>query len=566
MSAVIGIDLGTSTTEAAVFRDGKAEMILNFEGEAVTPSAVGIDRNGGWVAGARAKTQYLLEPQQTAIEVKRKTGTGETIRLGRTEYQPVELQAKLLTHVRTYASEYMGENVDRAVISVPAYFDNLQRLETLIAGENAGFTVERIINEPTAAALCYGLDHMEEESYALVYDLGGGTFDVTLLEMFEGVMEVRASSGDNQLGGKDFDERLIDMLLSRFAAKYGKNLRTDIHAMARIKEAAEKCKIALSTETLYRVALPAISTVNGAPAELDETVTREEFEEMTRDLLERTHGPLDTIFEDAGLTADQISEVILVGGSTRMPMVAEDIRSHLGLDPREAVHPDYAVAMGAAIQAGIISGEIEPEEGIVMTDVCPYTLGIQTNNDGEGNAMSVIIPRNTTIPCSRTERYCTSQHGQTSAEIVVFQGESVKADQNHYLGEFTIDGIPKGPQGKEKIDVRFAYDLNGLLDVTAVLCSNGKDMTVRIDTKNGSNETDISGWKKAPLAQEYRARIRAAERFLKKEGLPVGTRERVQKAIRTLQEEILLNRAADAADADENLSMLIYRHGGRDES
>lgn len=546
MSLVIGIDLGTTTTEAAVYRNGKPEMLMNFDGEAVTPSAVGIDREGNWVVGSRARAQYLLEPGNTAIEVKRKTGTGETVKIGKTQYEPVELQARLLSFVRSYASEYLGENVERAVISVPAYFDNRQRLETVMAGHQAGFFVERIINEPTAAAMCYGLEHMEEESHVLVYDLGGGTFDVTLLEMFEGVLEVKASGGDNQLGGKDFDDRLMDCLLNRFQQKHGKNLRTDPYAMARVKEEAEKCKIALSEADQFRVLLPAVYTDLTGPIELDEIITRTDFEEMTRDLLDRTHHPMDVVLQDSGLKPEQLDHIILVGGSTRMPMVAEDIEEYMKIKPENSVHPDYAVALGAAIQSGIISGEIEPEDGLVMTDVCPYSLGIRTADDGVGDAMSIIIPRNTTIPVSRTERYCTHADCQCSAQIAVYQGESGLAIYNHYLGEFMISGIPPAPAGKEKMDVQFSYDLNGILQVKASLLSssnNSRELT--IDTGKQHGEEDVSLWKSGEMATSCRSVIRNAEKLIFSGVLPMGEEERLQDKIYQLKYAILKNQKDD---------------------
>ena len=561
MSLVIGIDLGTSTTEAAVFRDGKPEMILNLDGEAITPSAVGIDAAGNWVAGSRAKAQALLEPQNTAIEVKRKTGSGETIQLGKASYTPVALQARLLSHVRTYASEYLGQSVNRAVISVPAYFNNIQRMETVSAGRQAGFTVERILNEPTAAALSYGLDHMEEESHVLVYDLGGGTFDVTLLEMFEGVLEVKASSGDNQLGGKDFDERLMETLLNRFSAKHGKNLRTDRFAMVHLKEEAEKCKIALSEQDSYEVLLPALTTIKGAPVEMRETVTRAQFEEMTRDLLSRTHQPIDTVLTDAKLSEDDIDRIILVGGSTRMPMVARDIRDYLGQEPVRAVHPDYAVSMGAAIQAGIISGEIRPEEGLIMTDVCPYSLGIRTDDDGMANFMSVIIPRNTTIPVARTEVYQTSSDGQRAVEVDIFQGESIQVSNNQPLGNFTIDGVPPAPAGYQKLDVEFAYDMNGILNVRAMLHANRKEMSIRIDMKNapdGKDQEDVSAWKDAKDAKAYRAVIRTAERLLSGgKDLDPNQREWLEDLLYRLKKAIMEEETVRAKELETDLSRLI---------
>lgn len=557
MSITIGIDLGTSTTEAAIYRNGKKELILNPDGLEVTPSAVGLDESGNWVVGERARAQYMLSPENTAIEVKRKTGSGETVTLGRARYTPVELQAKLLSYVRACASEYLGESVDCAVISVPAYFNDIQRRDTIRAGELAGFTVERILNEPTAAALSYGLEHMEEESHVLVYDLGGGTFDVTLLEMFDGVLEVKASGGDNQLGGKDFDELLMEELLERFQKRYGKNLRKDPRAMARLKEEAEKCKIALSEGESCRVLIPALCVLNGSPVELDETVTREQFEALAKELLARTHAPIDTVLTDAGVSEEELAHVILVGGSTRMPMVAQDILDYLGKEPVHAVHPEYAVAEGAAIQASLISGEIDPAEGLVMTDVNPYTLGILTNDDGSGDCMSVVIPRNVTIPATRTERYGTASDYQTSVLIEVYQGESRIASHNHLLGKFRVRDIPPRPRGYEQLDISFSYDLNGLLKVRAVLLSTGQEKSMEINMAIApSTPRDLSVWKDAPGAKAYRAVIRTAERLLARPGELSGERrDSLQEALDALKAALL--DGGDAEDAAETLRELL---------
>ena len=560
MSALIGIDLGTSTTEAAIYRDGKKEMILNLDGKAVTPSAVGIDSGGNWVVGERARAQYLLSPENTAVEVKRKMGTGESVALGKIKYSPVDLQARLLSYVRTYASEYLGENVERAVISVPAYFNDIQRRETILAGERAGFSVERILNEPTAAALSYGLDHMDEESHILVYDLGGGTFDVTLLEMFDGVLEVKASSGDNQLGGKDFDEKLMDLLFKRFQDKHGVDLRGDQYAVVRIKEEAEKCKITLSEQDACHVLIPAVRAIEGKPVELDETVTREEFEELCRELLQRTHHPIDVVLDDAGISENEINRIILVGGSTRMPMVSRDIEKYLEMAPETAVNPDYAVAEGAAIQAGMISGEIRSEDSLVMTDVNPYTLGIRVMDGLDDNVMSVIIPRNVTIPVTRTERYSTSAPYQTEAKIEAYQGESRIASHNHPLGNFMFKGIPPRPAGTESLDVRFSYDLNGILNITAVLVSTGKEASMQIDMAKGAeNMPDLSKWKEAAGAKAYRAIIRTAERLISGKGgdLPFELREKLRETLDELKRALVQGNPDDAEDASEALSELV---------
>ncbi len=519
MNTMIGIDLGTSTTEAAVLRDGKPVMILNFEGEAVTPSVVGVDGEGKYVFGEQAKAQFLLEPENTVIEMKRKMGTGEMIPMGGRDYTPVELSAMLLAHVKSYAEEFLGEEVSRAVISVPAYFDERKRQETVEAGKRAGFTVERIINEPTAAALSYGIEHMEEESHILVYDLGGGTFDVTLLEMFGGVLEVKASSGDNQLGGKDFDECLVEWLVQQFQARYGINLRKSAAARVKLKEQAERCKKELSASDSCRVVIPFIAEKDGKPLALEETITVRQFEELTRRLVERTHKPIDIVLADSGVRPADIDRILLVGGSTRMPMIARDIEAYLHQPPSAAVNPDYAVAEGTAIQAGIMEGTLAGENGIVMTDVNPYTLGVRALNDFGWDCMSVVIPRNVTIPAVREKIYYTSFDGQTEAHIEVYQGDSSKVEENHFLGDFLLSGIPSGRAGKEEIAVEFSYNLNGMLEVRARIVSTGEEAGVEInmlktELSEEKEKRDVSGWKTAEHAKRFRTVIRRAERRL----------------------------------------------------
>ena len=561
MSTVIGIDLGTSTTEAAIIRDGKPQMLMNLEGQIITPSFIGLDASGNWVVGEKARAQYLLAPERTAMEVKRSIGGKEEITLGDKSYSPQDLSAKLLEYVRQYASTAAGEVITHAVISVPAYFTDVQRQIVVAAGKQAGFSVERILNEPTAAALSYGLEHMDDESHILVYDLGGGTFDVTLLEMFAGVLEVKASNGDNKLGGKDFDQCLIDHILEGFKRAHGVDLKDDKSAMAKIKDAAEKCKKALSTEPSYHVVLPAIAMKGGKPLAIDQTITVEQFEEWTAPLIRRTHDPIDIVMSDAGIGFEDLDKIILVGGSTRMPMVARDIEAFTGIRPEAAVNPDYAVAEGAAIQAGIIDGSIRPEDSLVMTDVCSYSLGIQcTGYNSQGfthNMMSIIIPRNTTIPVTREETYTTFTPFQDAADIKVYQGESDVASHNHLLGRFQISGLRPMAQ-QQPILVSFTYNLNGILEVVASAPESNRGENLQInmlnDTYEAENDDDegdddwddeddwdddedwdeddedddededededeyddefLETWKEKPLGKGYRATIRNAERIL----------------------------------------------------
>lgn len=517
MGIIVGIDLGTSTTEAAVYRNGKPVMIKNFENEIITPSVVGLDEEGKFVIGERARAQYLLAPERTAIEVKRKIGSDETVSLGSSVYTPVELSARLLEYVKEYVSDYLGEEVKRAVVSVPAYFDDIQRKATVTAGRMAGLEVERILNEPTAAALSYGLDHMDEESYVLVYDLGGGTFDVTLLEMFDGVLEVKASSGDNQLGGKDFDECLITWMVEEFEKENHVNLRKNSFAMARLKEEAEKCKKQLSREPSCHISIPFLVEKKGRPLAFDKTITVEQFEQLIAPLVERTHQPIDVVLGDSGITVSEIDKVILVGGSTRVPMIARDIQEYLGIEPSLSVNPDFAVAEGAAIQAAITEGLIGSEDSLVVTDVNPYTLGVRVTDGYTNDRMSVVIPRNVTIPVTRSEMYFTNYDGQTKADIEVYQGESSIATHNHLLGQFTISGIPPREAGEERIRVEFSYNLNGMLEVQAQIVSTGEQASIAINMMQqaDSSRIDVSAWKDAARAKDFRAVIRRAERLLR---------------------------------------------------
>lgn len=541
MSTIIGIDLGTSTTEAAVLRNGRPELILNFDGEKITPSVVGMDDSGTILVGEPALTRQLLAPENTILEIKRKMGSRETVRLGNSSFTPEEISAQILSYVRRFASAYLEEDISQAVISVPAYFDEIQRQATVEAGKRAGFTVERILNEPTAAAMSYGLSHLEEESHILVYDLGGGTFDVTLLEMFDGVLEVKASSGDNRLGGKDFDQKLIEFLLESFREKHGIDLQGDIHAMARLKMEAVRCKIALSSGESVKAVIPLIAEKDGKPLALEEEITRTMFEELIGELVGRTHDPIDVVLKDANISEKELDMVLLVGGSTRVPLIRRDIADYLGIEPVQAVDPDYAVAEGAAIQAGILSGELDGEESLIMTDVNPYTLGIRAISGYRDDYMSVIIPRNTTIPVTKKEMYYTSWDGQTSADIEVYQGEFSSVDQNHRLGSFRLSGIPVNRAGEEKLEVAFSYNLNGMLCVSAVIVSTGEAAEITIDMlESGRLERiDVSGWREAPLAGIFRTVIRRSEKWLK-----ANRAEAEDEVIREMEENLYLLKKA----------------------
>lgn len=559
MSTIIGIDLGTSTTEAAVIRNGKPEIMLNFDSKKVTPSVVGIDDSGNILVGEAALARHMIAPKSTVLEIKRKMGLKEKVLMGQASFTPEQISAQILSYVRMFASKYIDEDITRAVISVPAYFDEIQRQATVEAGKQAGFTVERIINEPTAAALSYGLSNLDKESYILVYDLGGGTFDVTVLEMFNGVLEVKASSGDNQLGGKDFDQKLIDFLLERFYEKNNIDLSKDVYAMARLKSEAIKCKIELSTVEQTEVIIPMITEKDGQPIALEETVTREQFEKLIEELIEKTHDPIDVVLNDSGISDEDLDMVLLVGGSTRVPIIKEDIKKYLNKEPEQAVDPDYAVAEGAAIQAGILSGEIDGDTSLIMTDVNPYTLGIRTLSYNNFDYMSVIIPRNTTIPVTRKETYYTSWDWQTEAIIEVFQGESATASHNHFLGDFHIGGIPSRSAGKEKIEVEFSYNLNGMLNVSATIPSTGNVADITIDMLNRDEEqrVDVSDWKNSFLAGDFRTLIRRCEKWLSSKKGDKQDKADVEEYLYLLKKAIIEEDEDDAELYEDKIRTLM---------
>ena len=520
MSRIVGIDLGTSTSEISILSDGKPLIIPNTLGEMITPSVVGIGENGEWLVGQAAREQLLLRPQETVIEFKRLMGSPAEIKLGSNTYSPPEISAVLLVYLIKCASDYLGQPIDRAVITVPAYFSDEQRRATVEAGKLAGIRVERIINEPTAAALDYGIEHMQECKNILVYDLGGGTLDVTVLELFAGVLDVKASSGNNHLGGKDFDAALMDWLLERFHQQYGQDLSNDIRAMLRLKEAAESCKIRLSTETVHQIILPFIAEVNGKPVALEETVSRDQFEELIHEEIESTASQIQLALQDACLKPADIDLVLLVGGSTRIPYVRQYVAGTLGKEPQALVDPDLAVARGAAIQAAIMNHEFLDEKDILITDVRPYTLGLEVLGEIDGVPMpdifDPVIPRNTTIPVIRDKIYATVADGQTKVEIKVFQGDYRRASRNNPLGRFSLSGIPSAPAFTEKVKVSFSYDVNGILQVSATIISTGGNADVQIETTGVTmnDETDLDRWVDLRGARKYRLLLKKAQKLL----------------------------------------------------
>ena len=505
MSKVIGIDLGTTNSVVAVLEGGEPVVIPNSEGSRTTPSVVALSKDGEWLVGQIAKRQAITNPDRTVVSIKRKMGTDYKVELGGRLYTPQEISAKILQKLKAEAENYLGTTVTKAVITVPAYFTDAQRQATKDAGRIAGLEVLRIINEPTAASLAYGLDK-EEDQTILVFDLGGGTFDVSILELGDGVFEVKATSGNNHLGGDDFDQRIVDYLVAEFKKEYGIDLSQDRTAMQRLRDAAEKAKIELSGLMQTNINLPFITQGPDGPLHLDVDLTRAKFNELTADLVEATMGPTRQALEDAGLTPEQIDKVILVGGSTRIPAVQEAIKRLMGKEPTKSVNPDEVVAVGAAIQAGVLAGEVKD---IVLLDVTPLSLGIETL----GGVFTKLIERNTTIPTSKKQIFTTAADNQTAVDIHVLQGERPMAADNVTLGRFQLTGIPPAPRGVPQIEVTFDIDVNGIVKVSAKDLGTGKEQQITITGNSNLSEEDIQRMIKEAEAhaEEDRRKKEAAE-------------------------------------------------------
>jgi len=582
MAKAVGIDLGTTNSVVSVLEAGDPVVIPNAEGARTTPSVVAFSKTGEVLVGEVAKRQAITNPDRTIRSVKRHMGTSWTIDIDGKRYTAQEISARTLMKLKRDAEAYLGDTVTQAVITVPAYFDDAQRTATKEAGQIAGLEVLRIINEPTAAALAYGLDKSSADETVLVFDLGGGTFDVSVLEIGEGVFEVKSTHGDTKLGGDDWDQRVMDWLVQQFKNAHGVDLSNDRMAMQRLKEAAEKAKIELSQVQQTQINLPFITATQEGPLHLDESLSRAKFQELTSDLLERLRGPFEQAIKDAGLTKGQIDHVILVGGSTRMPAVVELVRDLTGKEPNKTVNPDEVVAVGAAIQAGVLKGEVKD---VLLLDVTPLSLGIET----KGGVMTKLIERNTTIPTRRTEVFTTAEDMQPSVEIHVLQGEREMAAFNKTLGKFQLVDLPPAPRGVPQIEVTFDIDANGIVHVSAKDRATGKEQSMTITGQSSLAKDDIERMVRDAEAhaeedrrrrEEAEVRNRAdslvyqTEKVLREQGDKVSTDERasvegplddLKKALGGSDLEAIKSASDRLMSASQSFSQKLYEAAARDQ-
>ncbi len=565
---VVGIDLGTTNSVIAVMEGGQPVVIPNAEGSRTTPSVVAFTKTGERLVGQLAKRQAITNPDRTISSIKRKMGTDYRVKIDGKDYTPQEISAMILQKLVNDASNYLGERVNRAVITVPAYFNDAQRQATKDAGKIAGLEVLRIINEPTAASLAYGLDKKEHETI-LVWDLGGGTFDVSILEVGDGVFEVKATNGDTNLGGDDYDKRIVDWLVDQFRKDQGIDLSQDRQALQRLTEAAEKAKVELSSVVQTSINLPFITADQNGPKHLEYTLTRAKFEELTSDLTDRCIQPFKNAIADAKLDVSHVNEVILVGGATRMPVIQELVRKLTGKDPNQSVNPDEVVAVGAAIQAGVLSGEVRD---VVLLDVTPLSLGLETL----GGVTHKLIERNTTIPTRKSEVFTTAEDGQTAVDIHVVQGEREMAADNKTLARFRLEGIPPAPRGVPQIEVTFDIDANGIVNVSAKDLGTGKEQKVTITATSNLSKEDVERMvregeahaeedrrkrEEAEVRNQASSLIYATEKSLKEVGdkLDASARNEVESALSDLKRVEANGTAQEIRAAVERLQQASYK-------
>ena len=555
MGKIIGIDLGTTNSCVAVFEGGEPVVIANAEGARTTPSVVAFSKTGERMVGQVAKRQAITNPDRTIISIKRDMGNDKKVTIDDKSFIPQEISAMILQKLKADAESYLGQTVTEAVITVPAYFSDAQRQATKDAGQIAGLEVKRIINEPTAAALAYGVDK-EEGQKVLVFDLGGGTFDVSLLDIEDGVIEVLATAGNNRLGGDDFDERIMNYMADEFKKTDGIDLRLDKMALQRLREAAEKAKIELSGMTTTNINLPFITADATGPKHFDMTLTRAKFDELTRDLVEKTMGPTKQVIADSGLSASQIDKVLLVGGSSRIPAVQEAVKSFTGKEPFKGINPDECVAIGAAIQGGVLSNDVK---GVLLLDVTPLSLGIETL----GGVCTKMIERNTTIPVKKSQVFSTAADNQPAVEIHVLQGEREMAADNITLGRFNLDGIPAAPRGVPQIEVTFDIDANGIVNVTAKDMGTGKEQHITITSSTNMSKDDIDKAVKdaEKFAAEDKARREAVDTKNQAESMVFQT----EKSLEELGDKVTEEEKAPILEKRDELKKLLENNASTED-